>query len=187
MNIAINKDIEKYQESVVLGLTAKQLIFSAISVVLGAGLVLLTYRYVGLTVSVYIAIPVIAPIAMNGFYSYQGMSFTQMFVRKMKCLFANRTLLYESEDSQKLIELNRLEKEKQDNLDKRKAINKKYRTKEKTLLLLSFLGGAFGGYPAMLIFRHKTKAEHWYFTAVNLLGLAIHITLMILLIFVFKF
>ena len=71
--------------------------------------------------------------------------------------------------------------------DKKKAKDGKYRTKEKTLLLLSFLGGAFGGYPAMLIFRHKTKAEHWYFTAVNLLGLAIHITLMILIIFVFNF
>lgn len=41
--------------------------------------------------------------------------------------------------------------------DKKKAIKGKYRTKEKTLLLLSFLGGAFGGYPSMLIFRHKTK------------------------------
>ena len=71
--------------------------------------------------------------------------------------------------------------------DKRKAKKGKYRTKEKTLLSLSFLGGAFGGYPAMLVFRHKTKGEHWYFTAVNLLGLAVHITLMILLIFVFKF
>jgi len=72
-------------------------------------------------------------------------------------------------------------------VDKKKAEKGKWRTKEKTLLLLSFFGGAFGGYPAMLVFRHKTKAEHWYFTAVNLLGLAIHITLMILLIFVFNF
>ncbi|MBQ6731313.1 MAG: DUF1294 domain-containing protein [Bacilli bacterium] len=71
--------------------------------------------------------------------------------------------------------------------DKKKAKDHKYRTKEKTLLGLSFFGGAFGGYPAMLIFRHKTKSEHWYFTAVNLLGLAIHVTLMILIIFVFKF
>ena len=71
-------------------------------------------------------------------------------------------------------------------VDKKKAIEGKYRTKEKTLLSLSFLGGAFGGYPAMLIFRHKTKGEHWYFTAVNWLGLLLHITLMILIIFVFK-
>ena len=72
-------------------------------------------------------------------------------------------------------------------VDKKKAIKGKYRTKEKTLLSLSFLGGAFGGYPAMLVFRHKTKGEHWYFTAVNLLGLAVHITLIILLILVFNF
>lgn len=71
--------------------------------------------------------------------------------------------------------------------DKKKAEKGKYRTKEKTLLSLSFFGGAFGGYPAMLIFRHKTKGEHWYFTAVNLLGLIIHTALMILVIFVIPF
>lgn len=49
MNISINKDIEKYQESVVMGLTARQLIFSIASVACGGAIVLLTYRYVGLT------------------------------------------------------------------------------------------------------------------------------------------
>lgn len=71
--------------------------------------------------------------------------------------------------------------------DKKKAEKGKWRTREKTLLLLSFFGGAFGGYPAMLIFRHKTKGEHWYFTAVNLLGIIIHATLLILIAFVFNF
>lgn len=71
--------------------------------------------------------------------------------------------------------------------DKRKAKKGAYRTKEKTLLLLSFFGGAFGGYPAMLIYRHKTKGEHWYFTFVNLFGIALHATLMVLLILVWKF
>ena len=72
-------------------------------------------------------------------------------------------------------------------LDKKKAEKGKWRTKEKTLLLLSFLGGAFGGYPAMLIFRHKTKAEHWYFTFINILGILIHLGLMIALIFFINF
>lgn len=71
--------------------------------------------------------------------------------------------------------------------DKNKAIKNKMRTPEKVLLLSSFLGGAFGGYPAMLIFRHKTKGEHWYFTAVNLLGIIIHAALLVLILFVFKF
>ena len=71
--------------------------------------------------------------------------------------------------------------------DKKKAIKGAYRTKEKTLLLLSFFGGAFGGYPAMLVFHHKTKGEHWYFTFVNLLGIALHATLMVLLVLVWRF
>ena len=58
--------------------------------------------------------------------------------------------------------------------DKRKAKKGKWRTPEKVLLLASFLGGAYGGFLAMQIFRHKTKAEHWYFTAVNLLGILLH-------------
>ena len=65
MNISINKDIERYKESIVMGLTAKQLIYSVIALALGAGIVLSTYKYVGLTVSVYIAIPVVAPIALD--------------------------------------------------------------------------------------------------------------------------
>ena len=72
-------------------------------------------------------------------------------------------------------------------VDKSKAKKGKWRTKEITLLLLSFLGGAFGGFPAMLVFHHKTKGEHWYFTVVNILGLMIHTTLLILLIFVINF
>ena len=71
--------------------------------------------------------------------------------------------------------------------DKKKAEKKKWRIPEKVLLLSSFLGGAFGGYPAMLIFRHKTKGEHWYFTFINILGILVHAGLLILIAFVFKF
>ena len=72
-------------------------------------------------------------------------------------------------------------------VDKNKAKKGKYRTKEKTLLCLSFFGGAFGGFPAMLIFRHKTKAEHWYFTAVNILGIVLHTAAMLIIVFVIHF
>ena len=113
MNISINKDIEKYQESVIMGLTAKQLICSIIALALGTGIVLSTFKYVGLTVSVYIAIPIVAPIALNGFYEYQGMSFTQMFKRKLWFAFKNRPLMYISEESEKIIKRMRMEEERQ--------------------------------------------------------------------------
>ena len=49
MVIEVNKDIDRYQESVAMGLTARQLIFSIASVVVGGSIVLLLYKYIGLT------------------------------------------------------------------------------------------------------------------------------------------
>ena len=71
--------------------------------------------------------------------------------------------------------------------DKEKAKKGAMRTPEKVLLLSSFLGGAYGGYLAMILFRHKTTREHWYFTFVNILGIIIHTTALILIAFVIKF
>ena len=103
MDIEINKDLDTYKETVVLGLTARQLIFASISVVIGGSIVLLTYKYIGLTGSAYVAVPVVAPIALNGFYSFQGMTFTEMMKRKFKCIFLNKTLTYNSEEGEPLI------------------------------------------------------------------------------------
>jgi uncharacterized membrane protein YsdA (DUF1294 family) len=63
--------------------------------------------------------------------------------------------------------------------DKIKAIKMAWRIPEKVLLGLSFFGGAMGGYLAMNVVRHKTKK--WYFHAVNLLGLAWQIALLVYL------
>lgn len=42
-------------------------------------------------------------------------------------------------------------------IDKKRAINKKWRTPEKTLFIIAFLGGAAGSVLGMRIFKHKTK------------------------------
>ena len=65
-------------------------------------------------------------------------------------------------------------------LDKYKAKRKMWRIPEKVLLGCSLLGGAVGGTAAMFCFRHKTK--HWYFWAVNMIGLAWQIALLVFLI-----
>ncbi len=46
-------------------------------------------------------------------------------------------------------------------IDKRKAINGKFRISEAALFCLSLLGGSFGGLAAMYTFHHKT--QKWYF------------------------
>ena len=48
-------------------------------------------------------------------------------------------------------------------VDKRRAIKRRWRIKEATLLFVGFFGGSVGALLAMLLFRHKTR--HWYFRA----------------------
>ena len=61
--------------------------------------------------------------------------------------------------------------------DKKKAKRGAWRTPEAVLLGFGFFGGAIGALLAMKGFRHKTK--HWYFWAVNIISLALHIALII--------
>lgn len=46
-------------------------------------------------------------------------------------------------------------------VDKWKAKHNAWRIPEKTLFLVSILGGSIGTWAGMYLFRHKTK--HWYF------------------------
>ena len=64
-------------------------------------------------------------------------------------------------------------------VDKKKAQSGAWRIKEANLLLMSFIGGALGGFLAMKKFRHKTTREHWYFTAINILSILCHIALLV--------
>lgn len=124
MVIEINKDIDRYKETVVMGLTARQLIFSVASVVVGGGIVLLLNPVIGLTPSVYVAIPAVAPIALGGFYSFNGMNFYQFMGRKLRMMFANRPLVYVSTESEEIIRGIRMEEETKKKAEK-KTVKKK--------------------------------------------------------------
>ena len=61
-------------------------------------------------------------------------------------------------------------------LDKKKAIRNEWRIPEKTLFLVSLLGGSIGTWLGMYLFHHKTK--HWYFVVGMPLILIIQIIVM---------
>lgn len=42
-------------------------------------------------------------------------------------------------------------------IDKRRAIKKKWRVQEKTLLMVAVLGGGIGSFLGMILFRHKIR------------------------------
>lgn len=66
-------------------------------------------------------------------------------------------------------------------IDKNKAKKNKWRIKESVLLGLGVLGGAIGALIAIKVFRHKTK--HWYFWAVNLIALAVQVSVPVIVCF----
>jgi len=47
-------------------------------------------------------------------------------------------------------------------VDKRRSINREWRISERTLFIVSIIGGSIGSYLGMQLFRHKTK--HLKFT-----------------------
>lgn len=57
-------------------------------------------------------------------------------------------------------------------VDKRKAKKGKWRTKEKTLIISMWLGGAYGGLMGMTFFHHKT--QKWYFWLNGMLSFLLH-------------
>ena len=77
------------------------MIASVLSILVGGTIVVLTYKKVGFTLSAYIAIPIVAPIALSGFYSFNGMSFVQMMKKRIKFMFKVKPLVYKSTENVK--------------------------------------------------------------------------------------
>ena len=76
MQVAVNKDLDSYKDDFFKGLTLKQTAISIISVAAGTG----TYFFASYalkldqTVSFYLALPVVLPIAAGGFLRIHGMT-----------------------------------------------------------------------------------------------------------------
>lgn len=78
------------------------------------------YERIGLTFSCYVAVPVVAPIALCGFYSYNGMGFREVFMRYVRSIFKNKTLVFKSSGYREM----RAEIRAKEETEKRAAIRK---------------------------------------------------------------
>lgn len=86
-----------------MGLTAKQLVYSILALGSGCLIVFLLYEKIGLTFSCYVAVPIVAPVALCGFYSYNGMGFREVFMRYMRSIFRNKTLVFKSSGYREMV------------------------------------------------------------------------------------
>lgn len=103
-----------------MGLSAKQLLYSVLALGSGCAIVFFLYEKIGLTFSCYVAVPIVAPIALCGFYSYNGMGFREVFTRYMKSIFRNKALVFKSSGYREMREEIRAREEAQ----KRAAVRK---------------------------------------------------------------
>lgn len=74
MEIKINREIREYRESLVLGLSLRQCIYSAAAVIVSVILYFALRDKVGREGLSYIIILSSAPFAFMGFFSYHGMN-----------------------------------------------------------------------------------------------------------------
>ena len=76
MQIPVNKDLDSFKDDFFKGLTLKQTALSIVSVAAGTGTLLLSSYVVHLSqsVSFYLALPVVLPIAASGFLRIHGMT-----------------------------------------------------------------------------------------------------------------
>ena len=112
------------------------MIASVLSILVGGTIVVLTYKKVGFTLSAYIAIPIVAPIALSGFYSFNGMSFMQMMKKRIKFMFKVKPLVYKStENVKELKEVATVMEEENQKLKNNEDINIK-KTKQKMIRIV---------------------------------------------------
>ena len=131
MEIDMNRDLERFKESVFMGLSLRQLLYSILALAAGAVVVLLVYPYVGLTVSAYVAVPVVAPIALTGFYSYHGMTFLEKMKLKLHFMRSQPPLTYLSTEDPSEIDRLLDEAEVAAKLDEKKKRSRKHKKRKK--------------------------------------------------------
>lgn len=99
MNLVINKDIEKYRKDVWKGMTGRELIFSALTIGVGAGITfpLAYFFHVPIKIAIYVAIPFCCFVAVCGFGNFGDMTFINFLKKYWKVAFSE-PLLFESEN-----------------------------------------------------------------------------------------
>ena len=118
MIIQINKNLDKYKETVVAGMTARQIIHLIIAGGVSVAIVFGLYRFIGITGSALCCFPPVAIIALNGF-SPDMMSSVQ---NRLRLMFI-KPLKYSSDtESEKVIEDYYKEQERLNAIQEKKNI-----------------------------------------------------------------
>ena len=98
MEIKVNREIRQYTESLFLGLSLRQLIFSALAIIVAVAVYFLLGGIVGVETRSWLCVLCAAPFAALGFVSYNGMTAEKLFMSIIKYLITPKVLKYETDN-----------------------------------------------------------------------------------------
>ena len=87
MEVKIPKEVRQHTESIFFGLSARQFICSALAVITAVVVYLVADNVLGKETASWLCILAAAPIAVAGFFRYNGMTFEQLVRAVIKSQF----------------------------------------------------------------------------------------------------
>ena len=87
MEVKIPKEVRQHKESVFFGLSARQFFCSALAVILAVGVYLTCYKTIGKETASWLCILIAVPVAVAGFFTYNGLSFEELIWAFVKSQF----------------------------------------------------------------------------------------------------
>lgn len=87
MEVKIPKEVRQHKESVFFGLSARQFFCSALAVILAVVVYLTCYKTIGKETASWLCILIAVPVAVAGFFTYNGLSFEELIWAFIKSQF----------------------------------------------------------------------------------------------------
>ena len=87
MEVKIPKEVRQHKESVFFGLSARQFFCSALAVILAVVVYLACYKTIGKETASWLCILIAVPVAVAGFFTYNGLSFEELIWAFIKSQF----------------------------------------------------------------------------------------------------
>ena len=98
MEIKVNREIRDHSESLLLGLSLRQLVFSALAILVAVCVYFLLRGSFSLETLSWLCILCAAPFAALGFVRFNGMNATQLLAVILKYLVTPKLLFYQTEN-----------------------------------------------------------------------------------------
>jgi len=87
LEVKIPKEVRQHKESVFFGLSARQFFCSALAVILAVAVYLTCYKTIGKETASWLCILIAVPVAVAGFFTYNGLSFEELIWAFIKSQF----------------------------------------------------------------------------------------------------